>query len=155
VGFYSQPTQFLSLSPDPHTVSLLAIASYLHPQGADNIDGTQHGAMTVIVPQGWRVNVSFGNHAEGVADGVAVVPLGTSGPVVGPPAFKGATSSASTTGGAGYFGFTASKIGDFALASTVASRAAGGEWIHLDVVPSASRPKLRLGGYTYVLTVAQ
>jgi alcohol dehydrogenase (cytochrome c) len=154
-GLYSQPTQFLSLSSDPHTISLLAIASYLHPKGDDNIDGTEHGAMTVIVPQGWRANVSFGNHAEGVADGVAVVPLDASGPVVGTPAFKGATSSGSTTGGVGYFSFTASRAGDFALASTVASRAAGGEWIHFDVVSSTSRPKLRLGGYTYVLTVAQ
>ena len=154
-GFYAQPTQFLSLSSDPHTISLLAITSLLHPAGDENIDGESHGRMTVIVPQGWRVNVSYGNHAPQIPDGVAVVPLGTAGPVVGGPVFSGATTAGSTAGGVGYFHFVASKVGDYALSSTVAQRAAGGEWIHFDVVPSASRPKLRVGGYTYVVTVAQ
>jgi alcohol dehydrogenase (cytochrome c) len=153
-GFYAQPTQFLSLSSDPHTVALLAVTSLQHPAGAAEIDGKSHGRMTVIVPQGWRVNVSFGNHAAQIPDGVAVVPLGTTGPIVAAPVFSGATSEGAPSA-IGYFHFDASKVGDYALSSTVARRAAGGEWIRFDVVPATSRPKLKVDGYTYVLTVAQ
>ncbi len=97
--------------------------------------------MTVTVPQGWKVYVTFANHAAARPDGAIVtkVPGGTTA------ALDGAQTSQPVAGsGVGYFEFTASDEGRYVLASTDRGQAAAGEWIHFVVVAADKPPQLHL-----------
>ena len=104
--------------------------------------------MTIKVPEGWKVYVTFANHAASCADGVVVVgaPGGTT------PVFGGAATSTSVPGdGVGYFSFTASRQGGYVIASTTPKRARAGEWIRLEVGSGSAAPELVLSGQTYAI----
>ena len=135
-GVLRAPPVYLSAGAEPHSLELQLVASLNDPSGKNTLDGLSHGGMTVQVPKGWQVNVTFVNHARSRSDGVAVV----SGAAGGAPVFGGGqTAQAVPASGISYFQFTASRTGDYRIASTSAGRAAAGEWIHLNVV-SASQP---------------
>jgi len=154
-GFLAEPPQFLSLAAEPHTLELQVVASLNKPGGAPTLDGTSRGSMIVRIPQGWRVNVAFANHATTRSDGVAVVGLSGGVPQVGAPVFGGAsTARAVPSSGVEYFHFTPSREGSYAIASTAPGLSAAGEWLRFDVVPSSSSPELVLAGQTYAVNVA-
>jgi PQQ-dependent dehydrogenase (methanol/ethanol family) len=153
-GYLNAPPVYLSLSAAPRTIELQVVSSLNAPGGADTLDGTSNGLMTVRVPVGWRVNVTYANHAAGRNDGAAVVALNGSAPQLGTPAFAGAESGAVAPSGVSYLHFTASKEGSYAIASTAPARTAAGEWIRFDVGPSSSVPLLVLKGSRYALTPA-
>src|SRR5262249_5509447 len=153
-GYLSEPPRFLSLAAEPRTIELQVIASMNAPSGANTLNGTSHGAMTVRVPAGWRVNVTFANHAAARRDGVAVLPLNGAGPPAGSVAFGGGESGEGAPAGVAYFHFTPSSEGDYAIASTDQARTAGGEWIRFDVGPADSAPLLVVRGSRYALTPA-
>lgn len=153
-GYLGEPGRFLSLSAEPHTLELQVVASLNAPRGEPTLDGSSNGALTVRIPRGWRVNVSFANHAAARADGIAVVEQSTSGPRLGAPAFGGAgTPGLVPASGTAYFHFTPSREGSFALASTAAGRAAAGEWIRFDVRPSTAAAEIVLDGKTYAVNM--
>jgi alcohol dehydrogenase (cytochrome c) len=152
-GFLSEPPQFLSLAAEPHTLELQVVASLNAPDGAATLDGTSNGSMTVRIPQGWRVNVSFANHAATRTDAVALVSLVGTSPQPGAPAFSGAETPDAPASGIAYFHFTASHEGSYAIASTASGRAAAGEWIRFEVVPANSSPELVLKKQTYAVNV--
>jgi hypothetical protein len=104
--------------------------------------------MTVRIPQGWQVYVTFANHASDCSDGIAVVAKPTSATAV----FGGAqTSGPVPAGGVQYFNFTASGQGTYVIASTTRSRAIAGEWVHFDVVAADQPPELALPGQTFAV----
>ncbi len=138
-GASNPPPFFLSLAPQVHTLRLLIVPSLNSSKGANTLDGTSHGAMTVDVPAGWRVNVSVANQAATRGDALAVVTR----PGDTQPVFGGAATTVAPSGKA-YFHFTASKEGQYVLASTSGGRGAAGEWIKLHVVPSGQVPELDL-----------
>jgi PQQ-dependent dehydrogenase (methanol/ethanol family) len=137
LGSANPPPFYLSLAPQVHTLRLLVVASQNSGNGADTLDGTSHGTMTVDVPQGWHVNVTAANDATTRSDSLAVVsaPGGTQ------PVFKGAAASVPASGQT-YFAFTASNEGQYVLAGTAGGRGAAGEWIKVNVVPSNQVPEL-------------
>jgi hypothetical protein len=137
LGSANPPPFYLSLAPQVHTLRLLVVASQGSGEGADTLDGTSHGTMTVDVPQGWHVNVTAANEATTRSDSLAVVsaPGGTQ------PVFKGAAASVPASGQT-YFAFTASNEGQYVLAGTAGGRGAAGEWIKVNVVPSNQVPEL-------------
>jgi alcohol dehydrogenase (cytochrome c) len=139
LGSSNPPPAYLSLGPQVHTLRLLVVPSEESAEGADTLDGTSHGQMTVDIPQGWRVNVTVSNQAAGRADAVAVVAK----PGASQPVFGGAATTVAPSGVA-YFHFTASQQGRYVLAGTSAGRAARGEWIKVNVVPSDQVPELHL-----------
>ena len=153
-GYLGEPGQFLSVSAEPHTLELQVVASLNAPAGAATLDGTSHGRMIVRVPSGWRMNVSFANHAAAHADGIAVVPRSGTSPQAGAPAFGGAgTPEPVPPSGIAYFHFTPSREGSYAIASTDPARTAAGEWIRFDVGPSSSAAEVVLNGQTYALNL--
>jgi hypothetical protein len=140
-GVLRSPSKYLSAGPQPHTLDLQIVASLDDPTGADTFDGTSHGGMTVKVPKGWKVYVTFANHAAGRTDGAIVTraPAGTTA------AFEGGQTAQPVGGsGVGYFEFTASDEGTYVLSSTERGQAAGGEWIRFVVVPEDRPPQLHL-----------
>ena len=152
-GVYDQPLEFLSTAPASRTLELTAVASLDNGAGKPDIDGTKNGSMIVRVPAGWTVDVTFANQSTRNGDGLAV----TSKPGGSPDVFKGAETAGDPAGvpasGVAYFHFTASRSGDYALSSTAPGRAAAGEWIRLEVMPSNATPELVLDGRTYDVNI--
>ena len=153
-GFLNEPQEYLSLAAEPRTLELQVVASQDTPSGANTLNGTANGAMTVRVPAGWHVNVTFANHAEDRDDGVALVTLNGSSPSQGAPAFDGATSGKTAASGVAYFHFDASRQGSYAIASTAPARARLGEWLRFDVAASDTAPMLVFGGTRFALRPA-
>ena len=121
---------------------LQVVASLDDRRGAPTLNGTRNGTMIVRVPKGWRLNITFANHSAVNPDGLQVT------------SFANATSGPVPASGVAYFPFTASKEGSFELASTVPTRAAAGEWMRLEIVPSNSLPELVYDGVTYAINPA-
>jgi PQQ-dependent dehydrogenase (methanol/ethanol family) len=154
-GYVAEPGRFLSLSAEPHTLDLQVVASLNAPGGESTLNGTSRGGMTVRIPSGWRVNVSFANHAAKREDGIAVVGRSAAGPQSGAPAFGGAaTPGAVPPFGIAYFHFVPSREGNYAIASTAPGAAAAGEWISFEVGPSTAAAEIVLDGTTYALNLA-
>jgi alcohol dehydrogenase (cytochrome c) len=147
-GVLRAPSKFLSAGAQPHTLDLQLVASIGDPAGKNTLDGTARGAMTVNVPQGWKVYVTFVNHAGARPDCavVANAPGGTR------PAFGGGqTSQQVPPSGVGYFEFTASKEGSYVVSSCSGAQAKGGEWIHLVVVGGDKPPELKLPNQDFAI----
>jgi PQQ-dependent dehydrogenase (methanol/ethanol family) len=150
LGVLNSPPVYLSASAsESHALRLLVIASQTNEHGANTLDGTSNGGMTVDVPKGWHVYVTFVNQATSRPDGVAVV----TGPGATTPVFANATTSENTMGSVpNYFNFSASSEGTYSIASTVPSQAKAGEWLRLQVVSSSKNPMLYLPNHTpYVI----
>jgi PQQ-dependent dehydrogenase (methanol/ethanol family) len=151
-GVLRSPSKYLSAGAYPHTLDLQLVASLYDPKGSNTLDGTSHGEMTVKVPQGWKVYVTFANHAANRTDGAVVTTAG--GKLT--PVFGGAqTSSPVSPGGLGYFDFTASTQGSYVVSSTVPGQAAKGEYIRFVVVAENQPPELVLPpqqGGSYAIT---
>jgi hypothetical protein len=140
-GVLRAPPEYFAAGAQPHTVTLQLVASQDDPSCKSTLDGATKGNMTVRVPEGWTVYVTFANHGATCADGLAVV--NAAGSTM--PVFSGGTTAAPVSGGGvGYFKFTGSHQGSYALASTVRSRALAGEWIHFNVVGGDQPPELTL-----------
>jgi alcohol dehydrogenase (cytochrome c) len=139
-GVLRAPPLYLNGGAQPHTVTLQLVASQNDPSCRNTLDSTTKGGMSVRVPKGWTVYVTFANHGGSCPDGLAVVnaPGSTS------PVFRGGSTSAPVSGAAAYFQFTASKEGSYAIASTTPKRARGGEWIKFSVVGADQPPELEL-----------
>jgi hypothetical protein len=102
----------------------------------------------VKVPKGWKVYVTFANHAAGRTDGAIV----TRAPGETTPAFDGAQTPQPVEGsGAGYFEFTASGEGTYVLSSTERGQALAGEWIKFVVVPEDRPPELHLAQQDFAI----
>ena len=140
-GVLRTPPEFLSAGAQPHTLDLQLVSSQDDPSCKSTLDSSAKGGMTVQVPKGWTVYVTFANQGASCPDGLAVAPTpGATTPVFG----GGATPAPVAGGGVSYFQFTASNEGKYVIASTVRSRALAGEWIHLDVVSGNKPPQLGL-----------
>jgi alcohol dehydrogenase (cytochrome c) len=152
-GLLTQPVEFLSAAPAPHTLNLQVVASLNDPSGSDTLDGTSKGKMIVRVPDGWAINVTFANQSTRNPDGAVVTSVAGDSA----PSFSGAATANGSQGvrasGVSYFHFTASQAGAYALSSTVPSRAAAGEWLRVEVVPSDATPELVLDGVTYAVSI--
>jgi len=147
-GALNTPPAYYAAGAQPHTVELQLVSSLNSARCEATLDGSSHGTTTVSVPEGWKVYVTFTNHAAQCADGVAVVEH----PGVTTAVFGGAqTPSPVAGGGVDYFEFTASGQGEYVFASTSRARALAGEWIRFDVVASDQPPELSTPNGTYAI----
>jgi sulfocyanin len=114
------------------TVSLTLIAAYTNVLSGFNFNGAGDGKMTITVPFGDKVNVTFTNkgalpHSAQIVAFSKRLPVSTV-----PDAFKGAHSP-NPTAGAGKgktqkFSFTVNKAGNFLLICAVPGHAPAGMW---------------------------
>src|SRR5439155_17767524 len=104
-GVLRAPSKFLSPGSQPHTLDLQLVASLNDARGTNTLDATKSGQMTVRVPKGWKLYVTFTNHAGKRSDCavVANAPGGTK-PVFG----GGQTAGQVQPAGVAYFQFAAS-----------------------------------------------
>jgi hypothetical protein len=137
-------------------VSLTVNAAMGTAGGGLNFNGFNRGGMTVTVPQGWHVNVTFKNLALQSPHSAVVTDLAQSKETQ--PSVEGVFEGSATeraaqgiTSGTQFFEFDASRTGQFALLCAVAGHANGGQWDYFTVGPGNSKPSIKLGSKTYTL----
>lgn len=135
----------LSFDAGLRTVFLRLVAGETGVNHALNFNGGARGGRRVTVPVGWRVTVAFANHDSDLPHSAVVIPAVDPLPVEPPPpAFPGAATPAADKGfmegGSGEMSFVAATEGHYLIVCGVPGHAEGGQWIRLDVTPSASLP---------------
>lgn len=143
--------RFLSYSAADSMVDLKLWAGYGGANSAWNFDGYHHGNATVVVPAGWRVEVTYQTLDANVPHSAAVVepvdPIPPDGSSL-ETAFAGATTSSFVTGIPSTadpveFDFRADRPGRYWIMCGVPGHAVGGMWIWLEVSDSATAPAFR------------
>lgn len=151
------PTKYLSLSAEPKTLGLQVLAAQGAVGGGLNFNGFNRGGMTVTIPQGYTVNVTFKNVSQSPhsalitnVNQIKEVQAGTA-----KPAFAGASTDdpeSGITSGSQYFDFVAEKTGTYALLCGLAGHAIGGQWNYVKVVGPSEKPQIKLGDKTFTLS---
>jgi plastocyanin len=120
------------------TAQVKIVAAYNQVNAGFNFDGYNVGHLTITIPVGAKVMVSYTNKSD-VPHSVVITPLANRS-LAGnfPPAFPGSASPNPGTGIAKLkvpqvFTFTAGKAGHYAIVCGVPGHAIGGMWDHLDV----------------------
>ena len=129
-------------------VQLLLQAS-VNTFGSLAFDGYANGFLTITIPQGWTVDVSFVNEQSILKNSAMIVPLSQlkqGGPFTS--AFPGASSPHPTQGVARgvvqHFQFVASRSGRYAVVSAVPDgQSSSGMWDNV-VVKNVTKPTIRV-----------
>jgi sulfocyanin len=121
------------------TVNLTLIAAY---KGGFDFNGYSQGKMTITVPVGDKVNVTFSNNAPTPHSAMFVAFSKTPASISSPAtSFKGASSpnpmNGTSKGTTQKFSFTTVKAGKYLLICAVPGHAAAGMWDNFVVSSSA------------------
>ncbi|HKX18959.1 MAG TPA: sulfocyanin-like copper-binding protein [bacterium] len=131
-----------------HTVHVTIVADQTPADNGYNLDGYARGGMTVTVPVGWKVVVTFKNDGA-LAHSLIVLPY-TSTPPAAPasetPAFPGAATKhlakGLPRGTTTTFSFVASRPGTYEFVCGVPGHATLGMWDKLVVSATAKKPSI-------------
>ncbi|HWE62622.1 MAG TPA: sulfocyanin-like copper-binding protein [Chloroflexota bacterium] len=128
------------------TVNLTVTAAYQNAMGGFSFNGYNNGKLTITVPAGDTVNVTFSN--DGTIPHSAQIVAGTKAPTSSvSDAFKGAQSPNPTNGTpkgkTQKFSFKASKAGKYLLICAVPGHAAAGMWDNFVVSSSAKSGSIK------------
>lgn len=139
---------WMALDSSKKTVDLKITAALTSVNGGWNLNGYTNGDLTITVPLGWRVNVTFVSRDGNVPHSLGVInahpdslpPLGDQAKI----AFRGAFTVPFTTGSRAWqeqsFDFVADRTGAFILYCGVPGHAAAGMWNHFVVAEAIARP---------------
>jgi sulfocyanin len=138
--------QWVQWDAGSKTAHVTLVAAYNENNGFFNFDGYAIGHLTITVPLGAKVVVSFTNKAS-LPHSAVITPFASHTlPGNFPLAFPGASTPNPAAGAAKVkapqvFTFTASKAGHYAIVCGVPGHAIGGMWDRLDVanVPVATQ----------------
>ena len=134
---------YLHVQDSDRRATLLVIAG--ERTGGFDLNGTENGAMRLVVPVGWQVTVTLRNRSR-LHNSLAVV----RGPASRTPAFAGAGAPLRSLakgiahGRTAVFRFRAERVGTYRLASLVKGHEASGMWATV-VVVARGRPSLTIG----------
>lgn len=150
---------FLAMGTEAKSVNLNVTAALGVAGGGLNFNGFNRGGMTVSVPQGWHVNVTFKNIALQSPHSAVIDPLNQTKETQ--PSTKGAfpgsaspRASEGITSGTQFFEFDTGKPGTYALICAIAGHSIGGQWNYFKVTPANSKPSIKLGSKNYTLAAA-
>jgi uncharacterized cupredoxin-like copper-binding protein len=134
---------WLTWNAGTHTASLTLIADYNSALSGYNFNGYGKGKMTVTVPVGAHVNVTYSNRSAALNHGFVVTSYAkrtSTGPY--PLAFAGASSTKPTIGTikgkTEHHSFVAGKVGTYAILCPVPGHAGMGMWDVFQVVKSGT-----------------
>lgn len=139
------PSRILRAHRGLHRISLLLVAGEDSAFGGFNFDGYGAGQMTVVVPLGWRVDVTCKNASNALTHSCAVVRGGARATRAGPVVFGAA--SPDRHGGlpihsSATFSFLAARAGRYRIADLVTAHEADGDWDWL-LVRRGATPAVR------------
>ena len=111
-----------------------------------NFNGFNNGGLTITVPQGWTVEVSFENHDPSQPHSAMVIVADSLPTMPSKPVFAGAMTREATTGlppgSKDHFRFKANRAGNFYFYCGVLGHGAVGMYIKL-IVADVKEPTLR------------
>ncbi len=140
-------SSILTSDPATRTAHLLLVSSSTPAYGGFNFDGYGGGAMRVIIPLGWQVDVTCKNAAANLTHSCAIVEDLQLSPYGAPLAFPGASSpdpqGGVAPGATTSFRFVASKVGTYRIACLVSGHEIDGMWDWL-TVSAGGVPKLNV-----------
>ncbi len=134
-----------------HTAHLTIVAGKTDAGGGFNFNGYAQGAMTVTVPAGWKVVVTFENAAV-LTHSLEVQPFTAVQPPMPQtkPVFAGAATKdlalGLPKGAKATVSFTADKAGTYEFTCAVPGHASAGMWDKLVVSASAKTPSVTPDG---------
>ena len=136
---------WLSFDANAKTARFQLIAGLTGANGALNFNGFADGALTVVIPTGWTVEMDFVNH-DGMLPHSAIVVAGTlpiaaapSSPAI-PRAFTVRLSAGLPPLGKDQMHFTAAPAGEYFIVCGVPGHATAGMWIRLRVSDTSTAP---------------
>lgn len=143
--------EFLSFSAPDSLVDLKLWAGHGGANGAWNFDGYHNGNATIVVPLGWRVEVTYQTLDANVPHSAAVVEPADPVPPDGSNvqiAFRGAStpslvSGITSTRDPVEFDFVADEAGRYWVFCGVPGHGRGGMWIWFEVSDTAGAPDFR------------
>lgn len=138
----------LTFDTAARTVTFELVAGMTTANGSLNFNGTKGGALTLVVPRGWRVTLDFTNHDKNlphsaqVIAGQGALPMGP-----GTTAFAGAASTDPETGVPATapmepIRFVAETAGEYRIFCAVPGHGMAGMWMRLRVDPAAAAPSI-------------
>lgn len=155
------PTQtgnkYLSYGSNPNQLNLLLLAAHGSAGGGLNFNGFNRGRMTVRVPLGSTVAVTFKNESSEMPHSV-VITGGAKSDILRAQRFKPVEKGAETpkptvgiTSGTQFLTFHANRVGRYGIVCAIPGHALGGMWDYLQVVPKGQKPSITLGAKTLTL----
>ena len=140
-------TNWLSVDAGAKTVRFQLIAGLTGVNGALNFNGFADGGLTLVIPEGWAVEMDFFNH-DGMLPHSAIVvaatlpvPAAPGEPVI-PRAFTVRQSEGLPPLGKDSMHFTANPAGEYFIVCGVPGHAAAGMWIRLQISSTARVPTM-------------
>lgn len=132
------------------TVNLELIASDTGANGGFNFDGYSLGQMTVTIPSGWTVNVTYQNNTNSTGHSAMIVPYAQhTAPSGFTPAFSGSSTPnpdvGITSGQTQTMHFVATTPGKYAIICGVSGHADAGMWDTFVVSSTAVYPSVVIG----------
>jgi sulfocyanin len=141
-----QEHEYLSWNADTKVAHLTLHAGAQGVNGGMNFNGAQRGGHAVILPVGWRVQVTLVNDDNALPHSAIVIAAGDSVPNrVDTPAFPGAATASADegilVGDSTAFAFTTERAGEFWLFCAVPGHGRAGMYLRLTVSRTARLPR--------------
>jgi sulfocyanin len=144
---------WMSIDAGAHKVTMDVIAGFNPNNSSWNLNGDYEGDMTVVVPEGWRVEITFTNHDGDVPHSLVV--MADPGPDNLPlqagreqAAFARAYSKSPeqgiSAGDRDTISFKTDKTGDFLWFCGVPGHGQSGMWIRFAVTHDAETPYITI-----------
>jgi alcohol dehydrogenase (cytochrome c) len=149
--------QYLGYGSKPNELNLTLLAAHGSAGGGLNFNGYNRGRMTVRVPLGSTVTVTFKNESTEMPHS-AVITGGAKSDILRAQGFKPVQKGAETpdpavgiASGTQFLTFHANRVGRYGIVCAVPGHALGGMWDYLQVVPKGQNPSITLGSKTTTL----
>lgn len=144
-GHNQKGSQWLTANAAQKTADIKLEANYQNANGGMNFDGFSRGQMTITIPQGWIVHVTFSNDSSLTVHSAMVVPYNDRTDFsfsASSLAFSGASTpnpdQGTANGQTQTFTFAANKPGQYAIVCAIPGHAAIGMWDTLIVSNSVT-----------------
>lgn len=148
-----QPPSWMKVNAPAKSVALDIVAGSNANNGALNFNGYYGGDMTIVIPQGWTVKVTFTNHDGMLPHSVLVTknyakdeipPQAGVGELAVSKAYSNNPESGLSPNEHDDFSFKATKPGDYLLFCGVPGHGVQGMYVNLKVDPTAQEPGIEV-----------
>jgi sulfocyanin len=144
---------WMTVDAGAQKVTMDVVAGFNANNSSWNLNGDYEGDMTVVVPQGWRVEITFTNHDGDVPHSLVV--MADPGPdnlplqagreqAAFPRAYSKSPEQGISAGDRDTISFKTDKTGDFLWFCGVPGHGQSGMWIRFEVINSAEAPYITI-----------
>ena len=144
---------WMTVDAGAQKVTMDVVAGFNPNNSSWNLNGEYEGGMTVVVPQGWRVEITFTNHDGDVPHSLVVMadpgsdhlPLQAGREQAAfPRAYSKSPEQGISAGDHDTISFKADETGDFLWFCGVPGHGQSGMWIRFEVINGAEAPYIMI-----------